>query len=388
MTENEFPETLRIPNVPNINIPSEHLGGLFREVTERYKKHLEGKEFYERDGKKIKSLTNQERDDIYEIFYNITQNLLLSHTESPYQIPYQFYGFNSISEFDYFFDELKDFSIRMELRLQPQYKYYENLYLLDEQRKISGEIKVEETPIKKQLLYIKLEEENGSIVRVLSLFNRRNYNIESMTFSPSIFPGILNMVLLVVANDDDFNKIVRQLKKLIPVVLIQNLTDRPTIDRELILVKIKAEDPIYTRTKLTTLLNGYESKIIDSYSDIITLEFVGDSGMICNIERILKQFDVIDIVRSGIIAFSRESNMDSDFLNKKNISRSYLFGKNQYQNEYSTRQDYGFVRNKQEAEEKEIQDKIVFEKNLREEVKQKRLKSGKKFIDNYLRENI
>lgn len=315
-----------------LNFPPLQLAKLFEDTKKRFKKYQEGIEFYEEDGKTIKSLTKKDREDVYNFLYDYVKYFVgFTHIYGRYCNPYAFYGFKSEEDFYYCLEELKDFKSKQYLAENPVYGYkqYELEYAFQEQQRISGEVPIEEKPRRKHLLSLKLEEEPGSIVRVLSLFNKRNYIVESMTFSPSNLPNITNMTLIVIANDNELKKIFRQLKKLLCVIIVENLNEIPNIERELILIKIKI-DSISQRKELLMILEPYNGQIIDADLDSLTFQFVGDSGKICIVERILKDFNIIDVVRSGKVAFSRESSIDSNFIYENNIGRRYLFGKNKF----------------------------------------------------------
>jgi len=164
----------------------------------------------------------------------------------------------------------------------------------------------------KYTLSVKVENEAGVLMRISGLFARRGFNIESLAVGKTERSDISRITLVVNGNQHTLEQIIKQLDKLINVLEIKNLTNSPFVERELVLIKIKAIPEV--RPEILEIAQIFRAKIIDVASTSVIVEITGDPGKIVACEQLLKKFGIIETVRAGKIALSRESNVNSEFL--------------------------------------------------------------------------
>ena len=142
-----------------------------------------------------------------------------------------------------------------------------------------------------------MENEAGALSRVSGLFSARGYNIESLSVAPTEDLSLSRMTIVTSGSDEVIEQIIKQLNKLIDVVKVLDLHDGDHIERELVLVKVKANKQY--RDEVQQLSNSYGGRIIDSSENILTIEFTGTSTELDNYLKSLNSAFVVEIVRTG-----------------------------------------------------------------------------------------
>jgi len=155
----------------------------------------------------------------------------------------------------------------------------------------------------RHIISILLENEAGALSRVAGLFSARAYNIESLTVAPTDDPSLSRMTLVTSGTDEIVDQVCKQLNKLIDVVKLVNLTEDVHVERELILVKVKAEDE--QRDEIKRVVDIFNGHIIDMTDTTYTLEVTGDSEKIDAILTALKEMTILEVVRSGQLGMAR-----------------------------------------------------------------------------------
>ena len=148
-----------------------------------------------------------------------------------------------------------------------------------------------------------MENEAGALSRVSGLFSARGYNIESLSVAPTEDLSLSRMTIVTSGSDEVIEQIIKQLNKLIDVVKVLDLHDGDHIERELVLVKVKANKQY--RDEVQQLSNSYGGRIIDSSENILTIEFTGTSTEIDNYLKSLNSAFVVEIVRTGASGIGR-----------------------------------------------------------------------------------
>ena len=148
-----------------------------------------------------------------------------------------------------------------------------------------------------------MENEAGALSRVSSLFSARGYNIESLSVAPTEDQSLSRMTIVTSGSDQIIEQIIKQLNKLIDVVKVLDLHDGDHIERELVLVKVKANKQY--RDEVQQLSNSYGGRIIDSSENILTIEFTGTSTELDNYLKSLNNSFVVEIVRTGASGIGR-----------------------------------------------------------------------------------
>ena len=148
-----------------------------------------------------------------------------------------------------------------------------------------------------------MENESGALSRVSGLFSARGYNIESLSVAPTQDQSLSRMTIVTSGSDEVIEQIIKQLNKLIDVVKVLDLHDGDHIERELVLVKVKANKQY--RDEVQQLSNSYGGRIIDSSENILTIEFTGTSTELDNYLKSLNSAFVVEIVRTGASGIGR-----------------------------------------------------------------------------------
>nr|QCI07188.1 acetohydroxyacid synthetase small subunit [Hypnea pannosa] len=164
----------------------------------------------------------------------------------------------------------------------------------------------------KHTLSVLVEDEAGVLSRISGLFARRGFNIESLAVGPAEKPGISRLTMIVPGDNRTIEQLTKQLYKLVNVFKVQDITNIPCVERELILIKIKASS--ITRSSILEIANIFRAKVVDMAHEYLILEVTGDPGKMVAIEQLLNQYGIVEIARTGKISLTRASNVDTEFL--------------------------------------------------------------------------
>ncbi|MDH7577720.1 MAG: acetolactate synthase small subunit [Bacillota bacterium] len=152
-------------------------------------------------------------------------------------------------------------------------------------------------------LAVLVENQPGVLTRVAGLFSRRGYNIESLAVGQTHEPSISRMTIVVDGDDRVIEQVAKQLDKLIDVIDVQDITDVEYVDRELVLIKVNAEPSV--RGEIMQIVDIFRARIVDIGQRTLIIECTGDEGKIRAIEKSLKPFGILELVRTGKIAMVR-----------------------------------------------------------------------------------
>ena len=150
---------------------------------------------------------------------------------------------------------------------------------------------------------ITVENEFGVLSRVAGLFSGRGFNIESLCVAETEDPGVSRMTVVSEGNDQIVEQILKQLNKLIPVLKVIDFTEMDTVNRELVLVKVKADND--TKPEVLRLIDIFRAKIVDVAPRCYTIEMTGGEGKVNAFLGMLRPLGIRDIVRTGKIAIAR-----------------------------------------------------------------------------------
>ena len=164
----------------------------------------------------------------------------------------------------------------------------------------------------KHTLSVLVEDEAGVLTRIAGLFARRGFNIESLAVGPAEQNGISRITMVVPGDDRVIEQIVKQLYKLIHVLKVQDITELPCVERELMLLKVNANSA--TRSEVIELAQVFRARVVDIAEDSLTLEIVGDPGKLVALNNILSKFGIREVARTGKIALPRESGVNTEYL--------------------------------------------------------------------------
>jgi acetolactate synthase-1/3 small subunit len=158
----------------------------------------------------------------------------------------------------------------------------------------------------KHTLVALMEDKPGVLNRVSSLFRRRNYNIESLTVGHSETPGISRMTIVVDGDARVVEQVVKQLSKLVNVTQVLNVSDKPTVIRELVLIKVKAAHG--TRSEIMELTNVFRARVVDVGTTSLTVEITGLEEKVNSLIGLLQPFGIEEMARTGRVAMVRGGN--------------------------------------------------------------------------------
>lgn len=168
------------------------------------------------------------------------------------------------------------------------------------------------TPSMKHTISVLVEDEAGVLTRIAGLFARRGYNIESLAVGPTEQVGISRIIMVVPADEDTVEQLTKQLHKLINVIKVTDITMIPSVERELMLVKVSTNSS--TRGELLQIAQVFRARVVDIAEDSLTLEVVGDPGKMVAIISMVNKFGIKEISRTGKIALIRESGVNTEYL--------------------------------------------------------------------------
>jgi len=152
----------------------------------------------------------------------------------------------------------------------------------------------------RHILSILVENEAGALSRISGLFSARGYNIESLTVAPTEDVTMSRMTIVTIGSDDVIEQITKQLNKLIPVIKIVELTPEEAIERELMLVTVKAASD--ARSQITELASIFEAKIEDVGFEALTILVAGTPAKLDAMTDLLTPFGVVELQRTGRVA--------------------------------------------------------------------------------------
>ena len=155
--------------------------------------------------------------------------------------------------------------------------------------------------IQKHTIVALVQDRPGVLNRAVSLFRRRGFNIESLAVGHSETPGISRLTLVV--ESEDVEQVTKQLYRLIEVLKVSDVTHDPTVEREMVLVKIHA--PSANRPEIVALAGVFDAKIVDVGYNTMIIEMTGTPSKVENFVEVIRPFGVKEMMRTGRIAMVR-----------------------------------------------------------------------------------
>jgi acetolactate synthase I/III small subunit len=162
----------------------------------------------------------------------------------------------------------------------------------------------------KHTLSVLVENKPGVLARIASLFSRRGFNIDSLAVGPTENPDISRMTIVVNVEDLPLEQVTKQLNKLINVIKIVELDPGASVQRELVLVKVRADAE--TRSQVLETVQLFRAKVVDVSPDAVTIEATGNADKLDAMLRVLEPFGVKELVQSGMVAIGRGARSIAD----------------------------------------------------------------------------
>ena len=151
---------------------------------------------------------------------------------------------------------------------------------------------------------VTVENRFGVLSRVAGLFSGRGFNIESLCVGATVDPDVSRMTIVTRGDDRIIEQVTKQLRKLVDVIKVADLTETSFVDREILLAKISATEK--NKAEILRINEIFRGRIVDISPNTYTFEITGDEGKIDAFMKLIRPFGVKEIVRSGKIAVSRE----------------------------------------------------------------------------------
>jgi acetolactate synthase-1/3 small subunit len=151
-----------------------------------------------------------------------------------------------------------------------------------------------------------MENESGALSRVAGLFSARGYNIESLTVAPTEDPSLSRMTLVTIGSENIVEQIIKQLNKLVDVVKLDDITKGSHIERELMLLKVRATSS-NQRDEMKRMADIFRGRILDVSEETYTIELTGTGDKLDAFINAIEDSDIIETVRSGATGISRGS---------------------------------------------------------------------------------
>jgi acetolactate synthase I/III small subunit len=159
------------------------------------------------------------------------------------------------------------------------------------------------TELRLRTFIIHVEDLPGVLNRVTSLFRRRNYNIESLAVGRTQVAGVSRMTIVMHADDDGARRIEANLYKLVNVLRVEDTTWLPSVERELALIKVRADQA--TRPHILQIAEVFRSRVIDVGAEAVIFEITGTRDKIDGLATVLAPYGIIELVRTGAVAMLR-----------------------------------------------------------------------------------
>jgi acetolactate synthase-1/3 small subunit len=164
--------------------------------------------------------------------------------------------------------------------------------------------------VSRHTLSVLVENKPGVLARVASLFSRRGFNIDSLAVGPTEQPDVSRMTIAVNVEDLPLEQVTKQLNKLVNVIKIVELDPAASVQRELVLIKVKADHT--SRSQVLETVQLFRAKVVDVAPDAVTVEATGTADKLEALIRVLEPFGIKELVQSGMVAVARGSRSITD----------------------------------------------------------------------------
>ncbi len=156
-----------------------------------------------------------------------------------------------------------------------------------------------------QIISLLLENKPGALMRVTGLLSQRGYNIESLTVAQTLDPMLSRMTITVDVEPQIRAQVIKQMNKLINVLQASDVSDGPSVNRELVLIRVRTAQ--VSRTAILKEAEIFQARVVDSTVEGFALEATGDPDKLDEFINVMKSYGEIEVTRSGIISMSLEN---------------------------------------------------------------------------------
>jgi len=152
---------------------------------------------------------------------------------------------------------------------------------------------------------ILVENRSGVLTRIAGMFSGRGFNIDTLNVGPTLDQTASRMTIVVRGDDTVLEQVTKQLKKLIDVIEVQDFQAGQSVDRELVMMQVHADAT--TRSEVMQICDIFRAKIVDVQTNSVVIEVTGDEGKISKFIRLMENFGILALTRTGKIALARET---------------------------------------------------------------------------------
>jgi len=156
---------------------------------------------------------------------------------------------------------------------------------------------------KAQTLIAYVEDQPGALNRIVSLFRRRGFNIESLTVGRTEREGVSRITVVVRADDDTAHRLEANLYKLVNVLSVEDVTHARSVTREMAFIKVRASQD--RRSELLQLVQTFRARVVDLCPDSVIIETTGTQEKLDGLIEVLQPFGILELVRTGAVAMLR-----------------------------------------------------------------------------------
>ena len=165
--------------------------------------------------------------------------------------------------------------------------------------------------MERHVLSVLVRNSSGVLTRVSGLFERRGFNIDSLTVGRTENPEISRMTIALNGSEEVLEQFMKQLNKLEDVLRVLRLKPENSVYRELVLIKVKADSE--QRAAINEVVRIFSSKIVDISPETLTIELTGDESKINAHIKLMEEYEIKELVRTGVCALERGSNDITDY---------------------------------------------------------------------------
>lgn len=152
-------------------------------------------------------------------------------------------------------------------------------------------------------LSVIVNDQPGVLARVAGLFSRRGFNIDSLTVGPAEEPGVSRMTITTLGDESTLEQVMKQLHKLIDVIKVQDITEDPMVERELLLIKVTANPT--SRTEISGIVEPFRASVVDVGRSSVIIQATGSKDKNDALIELLRPYGVKEIARTGTTALVR-----------------------------------------------------------------------------------
>jgi acetolactate synthase-1/3 small subunit len=162
----------------------------------------------------------------------------------------------------------------------------------------------------KHTLSVLVENKPGVLARIAGLFSRRGFNIDSLAVGPTEHSSVSRMTVVVHVEDSPLEQVTKQLNKLVNVLKIVELDPDQSVQRELLLLKVRADHE--NRRHILDTVELFRARVVDVASDAVTIEATGSADKLDALQKVLEPYGIRELVQSGVVAVGRGSRSITD----------------------------------------------------------------------------